>query len=438
MTARMEHLETLFQRYADVPREVVVKEDVLREGLAFSRAALAHDPRRETYQLFSWDQSRPEEMEDQSAAVSLPDVLVLEGGPYGLRPVRVRPRIRVKSPYLVEVMDGRLVVCDREAGAPLFPVVPFPPEPECFSKGFADGTLYREVCGLECHVIVFRQCQYWGKKEECRFCDINENARVKMRLGQVKTLQPKKPEQVAAVVEEYLVLQPVELTSHPYYRTGVRHIHLNGGTIATRLQGMDEPEFYLQYVDAIKSRVGNRFPLCVQTSPWPKEVEHRAHQRGVTVRMSNYEVWDRHLFEVICPGKSKYIGREEWLRGVLDQVEVFGEGNVCSGFVAGVEMARPWGFQSVAEAVRSSTEGMQFFMSHGVVVRPISWCVEALSALGGQEPPPTDYFVQIDRTWFELWNRYNLPPHAMFSQMGPGINSYPNSGAMDIALVRTG
>lgn len=116
-------------------------------------------------------------------------------------------------------------------------------------------------------------------------------------------------------------------------------------------------------------------------------------------------------------------------------MDIFGEGNVCSGFVAGVEMAHPWGFKTVEEAVRSSTEGMEFFMSHGIVVRPISWCVEGLSDLGGQPPPPTDYFIQIDRNWFEIWLKYNLPPHAMFSEMGPGVNSYPNSGAMDMGLV---
>ena len=434
-TSLLGRLEALFKKYDDVPREVVVKEDILREGITPSRAALAHDPRHETYQLFSWDHSRPEEMEEQTAAISLPDILVLEGGQYSLRPVWLRPRIKEMSAYLLDVVDGGLAICDRASGTPMVPVVPFPPEPKCFSKAFDDGTLFREICGLECHIIAFRQCQYWGKQEECKFCDINENARVKMRLGQVKTLQPKKADQVATVIEEYLVNQGIALTSHPYYRTGVRHVHLNGGTVTTSLQGAGEQEFYLHYVDAIKHRIGNRFPICVQTTPWTKEMEQIAYQRGVNVRMSNFEVWDSNLFEVICPGKSSHIGRKEWIRRMLEQVDIFGEGNVCSGFVAGVEMAHPWGFKTVEEAVRSSTEGMEFFMSHGIVVRPISWCVEGLSDLGGQPPPPTDYFIQIDRNWFEIWLKYNLPPHAMFSGVGPGVNSYPNSGAMDMGLL---
>ncbi|MDP7240963.1 MAG: hypothetical protein QGH72_07150, partial [Dehalococcoidia bacterium] len=96
-TSLLGRLEALFKKYDDVPREVVVKEDILREGITPSRAALAHDPRHETYQLFSWDHSRPEEMEEQTAAISLPDILVLEGGQYSLRPVRLRPRIKEMS-----------------------------------------------------------------------------------------------------------------------------------------------------------------------------------------------------------------------------------------------------------------------------------------------------------------------------------------------------
>ena len=49
----------------------------------------------------------------------------------------------------------------------------------------------------------------------------------------------------------------------------------------------------------------------------------------------------------IAPGKYRYIatdqwsGRDEWIRRLLGQVEVFGVGNVAPGFVAGVEMAQP-------------------------------------------------------------------------------------------------
>ena len=116
---------------------------------------------------------------------------------------------------------------------------------------------------------------------------------------------------------------------------------------------------------------------------------------------------------------------------MLGQVEVFGVGNVAPGFVAGVEMAQPWGFKTVSQALRSTAEGMEFLMSHGVVLRPISWCVESLSALGGQTEPPIEYFIELDRTYHEIWRKYDLPPQH-YHPVGPGRNRYPNSGAWDM------
>ncbi len=111
---------------------------------------------------------------------------------------------------------------------------------------------------------------------------------------------------------------------------------------------------------------------------------------------------------------------------------VFGEGNVVAGFVAGVEMAQPWGFKEVDEAVKSTTNGMEYLMSHGVVPRPLSWGVEGHSALSGHPLLPLDYFLKIDMNWYELMCKYRLPSpcEALYARrMGPGIWEFP-LGAM--------
>jgi len=94
---RMDYLEGLFKRYPDVPKEVIVKEDMLREGFHFTEAALNFDPKRKTYHLFSWDQSTIEEIGtvDSKAPVKLPDIIDVDRGAYGLRRMRMRPRICV-------------------------------------------------------------------------------------------------------------------------------------------------------------------------------------------------------------------------------------------------------------------------------------------------------------------------------------------------------
>ena len=56
-----------FEKYPDVPKEVVLKEDILRLGLRFTEAALeaAKGCREKDYFQFSWDRVTAEGMEKQ-------------------------------------------------------------------------------------------------------------------------------------------------------------------------------------------------------------------------------------------------------------------------------------------------------------------------------------------------------------------------------------
>ncbi len=424
VTTRLEHLEALMRRYPDVNPEVIVKEDMQREGFRFTEAALkaGEGKRLKTYQLFSWDHSPISAMGERTT-MKVPDYIDVEGGPYSLRKMHMRPRIHLASPYLVDAVEGRLTISSE--GQEVAHIRPYAPEPKYFQKRLPDGTPYHEICPPTGYVIVFRQCQHWGPEEECKFCDINENARTKKIQGQAASITPKRPEDVAEGMEEIFLREDWPPDSRP------RYVEVNGGTITRTLQGKDEVEFYLRYVEAIRARLGRRWPIYLNMHPKPRAVEEEMRRRGVDQRASNLEVWDAGLFKIICPGKDRLIGRDEWIRRLLDQVQVYGEGNVTPGFVAGVEMAQPWGFKTVQDAVRSTTQGMEFLMAHGVIPRPISWCVEDLSWLRGQTPPPVEYFIELDRNWYEIWTKYRLPTPGRHL-MGPGRNEYPNSAFADM------
>ena len=152
---------------------------------------------------------------------------------------------------------------------------------------------------------------------------------------------------------------------------------------------------------------------------------------GVDIHICNFEVWDKRLFKIICPGKERFVGRDEWFRRLVESVEVFGEGNVHPGFVAGVEMAQPWGFKTIDEAVASTTEGFEFLMSHGVVPRPITWCIEPLSALGGHPMIPLEYYIRIAKAWYETRKKYGVPVHG-HGPMETGRGRYPNNAYCDM------
>jgi hypothetical protein len=127
---------------------------------------------------------------------------------------------------------------------------------------------------------------------------------------------------------------------------------------------------------------------------------------------ANMEVWDRHLFEWINPGKNHRIGYDEWVKRMLDSVDVLGEGNVRPNFVGGIEMAQPDGFDSVDDAVASTTAGLEVMMSHGVSPRFNQWRREPKSNLvkeHRQPAIPTEFYVRLMGNRYELWKKYGLP-----------------------------
>ena len=200
---------------------------------------------------------------------------------------------------------------------------------------------------------------------------------------------------------------------------------------------MTEWEYYSSYVEALRARFGGRLHIYLNMEPRPIAIEKRYKEAGVDSRSSNFEVWDPQMFEIICAGKAKNIGRDEWVRRLINQTEVFGWGNVNPGFVSGVEMAQPWGFRTVEEAVASTTGGLDFLMRHGVIPRPIQWCVEALSALAGQQEPPVDYFIQLERNYWYLYEKYSLPPQH-WGAISPGRNRAHQNSAWDMEWVVEG
>jgi len=60
----------------------------------------------------------------------------------------------------------------------------------------------------------------------------------------------------------------------------------------------------------------------------------RLRDCGVQIYHPNYEIWDRRLFEILCAGKARFVGHDEWVRRILGAAELFGPANVIPNFVA--------------------------------------------------------------------------------------------------------
>src|SRR5213595_4130507 len=95
-------------RFAHIPREAVLKEDLLRAGIAFDDTALTDnlegDVKPKSYFIFSFDQ-KPLAQLGEAATRRPPEEIALTGGPYELRRTIVSVRVNPSSPYRV-ARDG--------------------------------------------------------------------------------------------------------------------------------------------------------------------------------------------------------------------------------------------------------------------------------------------------------------------------------------------
>ncbi len=422
---RRELLEQLIERHPEVPPEAVLKEDLLRTGIAFDQAALTENldggVKPKSYFIFSFDQKPLAEL-GAAALQRPPEEIALSGGPWELRRTIVSVRVNPASPYRVD-SELRLSLEGLELAD-----VTLPPMPDYYRHTLSNGKTVMETAptiewGYLIYLTVLRLCQYFGAHEECGFCDINHNWRQHKKAGRPYTgVKP---------VED--VLEALELIDR--YDDGHTHAYtLTGGSVTSTVDGLPEAEFYGRYAQAIEERFPGRWIGKVVAQALPREDAQRFKDYGISIYHPNYEVWDKRLFSLISPGKQRYVGREEWHRRILDAAEIFGPSHVIPNFVAGVEMARPFGFETIDEAIASTVEGLDYFMSRGVTPRFTTWCPEPTTPLGRDNPDgaPLEYHVRLLGAYREALSRHGLQPPPGYGEPGAGRAVFSVSSFMDV------
>ena len=422
----LSEIESYYQRYPDLPREIILKHDLLRLGHWFTDAALelASHALVKSYRLFSYDLMPMKNMQRKEHRKT-PEWFTIRRGPYGLRPVTVQTTLDSQSPYVIDVVDGKAKLF-LEGGE--ICEVYFPKPLKYYTRKFADGTAYHEIIAYGYFVTAFRNCQYWGPDEECRFCDININARQMKDSKDFTFNAPVKP--VSSMVEVARSIEQ-DATEELGFTPPIDYL-ITGGTILKTLHGKDEDTFYLEYASGLKWG-GRRRHVYLQTNAKDKQTLKRYRAAGVDGHHANMEVWDKRLFEWINPGKTRRVGWDHWVKGMVDAVDIFGETNVRPNFVCGVEMARPHGFTTVKEAVDSTSQGIDFMMRNGIFPRFNQWRREPGSDLVSQhEQPaiPLEFYLELMRNYYESWKKYNLPialhnsAHPEARVMGRGHGTY--------------
>jgi hypothetical protein len=428
-STRTELVEGLMTRFPHIPREAVLKEDLLRTGMDFDESALSDNLEGEvkpkSYFIFSFDQ-KPLAQLGQAAIRRPPEEIALTGGPYELRRTIVSVRVNPDSPYRASRNDAgelQLSLEGREIAD-----IGLPPMPEYYRHELANGKTVMETAptiqwGYLIYLTVLRLCQYFGAKEECGFCDINHNWRQHKQEGRPYTgVKP-----VEDVLEALAIIDRYDTAKVSKAYT------LTGGSVTSTVDGLAEADFYGRYAQAIEERFPNRWIGKVVAQALPRADVQRYKDYGITIYHPNYEVWDKRLFSIISPGKERYVGREEWHRRILDAAEVFGSRFVIPNFVAGVEMAKPFGFETVDEAIASTTEGLEYFMSRGITPRFTNWCPEPTTPLGRDNPngAPLEYHIRLLDAYRETLEKHNLKPPPGYGVAGAGKAVFSVSSFMD-------
>src|SRR5947209_2014605 len=235
-------------RFPDIPAEAVLKEDLLRTGIAFDDSALTDnldgEVKPKSYFIFSFDQQPLAEL-GAAATRRPPEEIALTGGPYGLRRTIVSVRVNPGSPYRVDrAADGRLRLTLE--GRP-FADAESPPMPDYYRHALANGKTVMETAptiqwGYLIYLTVLRLCQYFGAKEECGLCDINHNWRQHRKAGRPYTgVKPVEDVlEALAIIDRY----DEERTSKAYT--------LTGGSVTSKVDGLEEADFYGRYAQAIE------------------------------------------------------------------------------------------------------------------------------------------------------------------------------------------
>jgi hypothetical protein len=429
MSTRRHLIDGLIARFPHIPREAVLKEDLLRTGMAFHPSALTDNEDGEvkpkSYFIFSFDHRTLPEL-GEAATRRPPEEVSLSGGSLGLRRTVVSVRVNPGSPYIVaRAPDGALELTlegDVLAGVEL------PPMPEYYRHRLENGKSVMEIAptiqwGYLIYLTVLRLCQYFGAKEECQFCDINHNWRQHKQAGRPYTGVKPVDEvlEALAIIDRY----DTERSSHAYT--------LTGGSVTSTVEGLREAEFYGRYSKAIEERFPGRWIGKVVAQALPREEARIFKDHGISIYHPNYEVWDERIFKLVSPGKQRYVGREEWHRRILDAREIFGARYVIPNFVAGVEMAQPHGFDSVDDAIRSTAEGLEFFMSRGVTPRFTTWCPEPTTPLGKANPEgaPLEYHIRLLEVYRETMEKHGHRPPPGYGPPGAGNAVFSVSSFMD-------
>jgi hypothetical protein len=363
------------ERFPDIPFEAILKTDLLRQGVSFSKEALevCKGAKPKSYFIFSFDRAEQKDLSEMERRAA-PEEIALVGGPYDLKRTIVSVRVNPPSPYVIEcTKNGTLQLsCRGEATSPLLADILLPDFPAYYAVPLANGKPVADIAptiewGYLIYLTAFRLCQYFGAEEECQFCDINHNYRQQKHVGRPYTGMKSVEEilEALAIIEE----RDTDNLSRAYTVTG--------GSVTSQLNGMKEAEFYAQYARAIEKK----FPGTLDRQGGGSGASRRRSADSEGLRLHDLPSELRGLGQArlrsALPRQSALCRPRRMDPARLKRREDLRRGGTSSPTSWPASrcpvrtVSPPWTRRSLRRP-----KDLDYFMSHGVLPRFTVWCVE--------------------------------------------------------------
>jgi hypothetical protein len=374
----MPRVEQLAERFPQLPAGVVLKLDLLRQGVRADVAPVGsrhyhhHDERGQ--------KPATPEHEHFQGSIQLPDgphVFVAHNAasPYSLR--------RDGAGRLLLAHGGE-IVCEVSAG-PRFRWTT-----QRTGRGTPMATLFSPSLGGACGplaIFLLRHCEFAVAGDECRFCSW-------VRMGKSSEMRPD-----AADMREALEAIHAE-------QGGAGYLAFSGGSLFDRAK---EADAFLAYMRAARQASPELPPTVAAIQALEPSDSARLRDAGFDYVCYSMEVWHEELWPEVVPGKTRSVGRARWMRCLEEAVGLFGAGRVLCNFVAGVETAVPGVFRSPEEAADSTLEGMRWCCERGIYPKYAVWIVAGGARFGGRAPAPLEYLVRLVEGRQHLYEEFGIP-----------------------------
>lgn len=375
----MPTLEAFSRQFPDIPPSVMLKVDLLRRGV---RLGVAPVGTRHYHHHDEQGQRVVDPRAHMQGSVRLADGTTVF--------VAHNP----DSPYLVELDPVSHEVVLKE-GASSEPITALTPGPRFQWTGARTGqqtpmaAVFSQSLGGTCGPIaafLLRYCEFVKDDEECRFCSW-------VRMGRSHEVRPN-----VADLRESLDAIWKEQGS-------IGYLAFSGGSLFNRTK---EADAFLRYMEAARE-TGLPLPATVAAiQALDRPDSARLCEAGFDYACYSMEVWDEPAWQAVLPGKARSVGREHWMRCLVDAVSEFGPGRALCNFVAGVETAVPGLYASPEAAADATLEGMRWCYEHGIYPKWAVWISSGGAAFAGREPAPLEYYAHLLRGRTQLFDEYGL------------------------------